>query len=196
MLFQPTVYPKVEMTQAEFTRLTAKLLEIEEFKNLTDKMFRCLVLFADYKSPFRLKPREDRFKLAALEAGYSIDSHHQNQLEKRARELIAGDNKYWNEALKKYMSMQHDEDREVLEMVDQQIDNIRSMVKTPTEDEAQILKRNKILADLPGLIETKRKLSRIMGKEEELMGSVQEEQRQERSLVDEFNEEIQRDNDL
>lgn len=196
MLFQPTVYPKVEMTQAEFTRLTAKLLEIQEFKNLTDKMFRCLVLFADYKSPFRLKPREDRFKLAALEAGYSIDSHHQNQLEKRARELIAGDNKYWNEALKKYMSMQHDEDREVLEMVDQQIDNIRNMLKTPTDDEAQITKRNKILSDLPALIETKRKLSRIMGKEEEIMGSVQEEQRQERSLVDEFNEELQRDNDL
>lgn len=184
------------MTQAEFTRLTAKLLEIQEFKNLTDKMFRCLVLFADYKSPFRLKPREDRFKLAALEAGYSIDSHHQNQLEKRARELIAGDNKYWNEALKKYMSMQHDEDREVLEMVDQQIDNIRNMLKTPTDDEAQITKRNKILSDLPALIETKRKLSRIMGKEEEIMGSVQEEQRQERSLVDEFNEELQRDNDL
>lgn len=196
MLFQPTAYPKVEMNQTEFTRLTAKMLEIEEFKNLTDKMFRCLVLFADYKSPFRQKPKEDRFKLAALEAGYSIDSHHQNQLEKRARELIAGDNKYWNAAYKRYMEMQHDEDREVLSMVDQQIDNIRKMLQTPTEDEKLLQTRSKLLGDLPGLIETKRNLSRIMGKEEEFMGNVQEEKQQERSLVDEFNEELQRDNDL
>jgi hypothetical protein len=188
------------MDNHEFTRLTAKLLEIPEFAVLSDKQFRTLVLFADYKSPFRQKPKEDRFRLAALEAGYSVDSGKQNQLEKIARDMLYGNNKKWNAALEKYMAIQHDDDREVLDMVDAQMDNIRKMIATPAEDEASLEKRNKLILSLPGLIETKRKISRMVGKEEELMGNTQEESGEKvvKSLVDEVNEELmnQKQDDL
>lgn len=198
-------YQTTEMNKSEFNKLTARLLEVAEFKNLTDKMFRCLVLFADYKSPIRQKPRDERFKLAALEAGYKIDNSAHVVLEKRARDLFNEDNKYWNAAYEKYMQFQHDEDRELVSMVDSQIDNIRKLLNQPIDirdEKAEVLmeKRNKLIASLPSLVETKRNLSRIVGKEEEFMGSVADEEGTpiERSLVDMVNEEElrQREDDL
>lgn len=186
---------KVEPNKDVFS-LNPQAKAIEEFSHMTSKMFTCLILYADYKSPLRQKPPADRFRLAAIQAGYKVDSHHQTQLEKRARELFAGDNVYWEAGLKKYMEIQHDEDREYLSMIDQQIENIRSMLKTATDDEAQIKKRNEILSGLPGLIETKRKLSRILDMEEEIMGNTESETNGEPrklSLVDKLNEELQAD---
>jgi hypothetical protein len=192
-----TGYQVVEMNKHEFNRLTAKLLEVEEFKHLTDKMFRCLVLFADYKSPLRQHPRDQRFKLAALEAGYKIDNSAHVVLEKRARDLFNEDNKYWNAAYEKYMAFQHDEDRELVSMVDSQIDNIRKLLNQSIDikdEKAEVLmeKRNKLIASLPNLVETKRTLSRIVGKEEEIMGSISDDESdapRERSLIDQINEE-------
>jgi archaellum component FlaC len=149
---------------------------IKEFAEMTPKMFRALILFADYKSPLRQKPRDERFKLACMQAGYRIDSAHQHQLEKRARELFYGDNKYWEAGYKKYMEIQHDEDRDILNMVDAQIENIKTLMSTKTEDVAELDKRNKMIINLPQLVETKRRLSRLMDKEEEIMGTTIDEE--------------------
>lgn len=184
-------YPKLDMPKEEFNRLTAKLLEIEEFRHLTDKMFRCLVLYADYRSPFRQKPSKDRFRLAAIEAGYSVDSNHHNQLEKRARELIDGKNKYWNAAIKRYMEIQHDEDRVALAAIDRQIANVYKMLEKDTDDVAELEKRGKLLKTLPELLRTKREIAQAAGREEELVGSIEEDAIvTDQSLMDEVNEQL------
>lgn len=191
MLFPVTKnsgYPKSDMTKDEFNRLTGKLLEIEEFKHLTDTMFRCLVLYADYRSPFRQKPSKERFRLAAIEAGCSVDSHHHNQLEKRVREWIDGKNKYWNAALKRYMEMQHDEDRVALAAIDAQIANVYKMLEKETDDIAELEKRGKVLKTLPEMLRTKREIAQVAGREEELVGAADETPDVEKSLIDEDNE--------
>src|SRR6478736_5537660 len=171
----------------------------EEFKNMTPKMFRCLILFADYKSPLRQKPKDTRFHLAALQAGYKVDSHHHIQIEKRAREVFDGDNQYWNAGYAKYMELQHDEDRESLDMTNAQIENIRTILKTPVAEddekaEAKLLSRNKLVNSLPELLATKRQISRILDIEVEVMGDTidgsETGEPRKLSLADRINEEL------
>jgi len=176
----------------------------EEFKHMTSKMFKCLILFADYKSPLRQKPKDDRFRLAAMQAGYKVDSSHHEQLEKRARELFSEDNKYWNAGFAKYMEIQHDEDRESLEMVEAQINNIRDVLKVSikAEDEKAedtLLRRTKLITSLPELLKTKREIARILDIELTVMGDstegdVEGEPRK-LSLVDKINMENQKDDE-
>jgi hypothetical protein len=155
--------------------LNPEAKSISEFAYLTDKMFKCLVFFADYKSPFRQKPKDERFTMAALQAGYKVDSHHQTQLEKRARLIFGEQNEYWNAAYRKYMDLQHDEDREMLQLVDTHLDNLRQLIGSPSTDEAELEKRTKMVIQLPAIMKTKRDLAKIAGKEEELMGDIQDE---------------------
>jgi hypothetical protein len=181
---------KVEHGKDVF-KLNPEALAIEEFKNMTPKMFTCLILFADYKSPFRQKPIDIRFKLAAMQSGYKIDSSHHTQIEKRARELFAGDNKYWEAGYKKYMEIQHNEDLEMLEIVEAQLNNIRTVLKTTSDDVDELKKRSKLLEDLPTLLETKRRVARLLDMEAEVMGTIESEEEKPRalSLVDRISEE-------
>lgn len=155
-----------------------------EFKALTDKQMKTLIWFADYRSPFRQKPQDERMKLACLKAGYITMKDKNQTLEFRAREIMGGKLEVWNDALKSYMKMQHDEDREMVDLVDSQIENIRSVLATKTDDEALLEKRNKLINSLPDLRETKRKLARMANMEELVMGIAEsnEEEGNKRSL--------------
>lgn len=147
-----------------------ELLAIPEFYELNERQMTALIWFADYRSPFRQKPKEERMRLACLEAGYKVMEDKNTTMEFRAREMMAGKVDKWNTALKKYMDMQHDEAREQIDMVDAQVDNIRKIISTPTDDEAILEKRNKLINSLPDLNETKRKLAKQANMEELVMG--------------------------
>lgn len=155
----------------DLNKQNPSLKMIPEFAALNEKQMRTLIWYVDYQSPFRNKPKDDRFRLAALQGGYKIDNAKRVVLEVRARELFAGDVDKWNTALNKYMEMQHDEDREMIEMVESQIENIRSVIKTPTDDADELAKRTKLINSLPDLKKTKRELARTAGIEMEVMGA-------------------------
>lgn len=164
MLFNPKKGQNIFKTHPE-------LESIAEFEALNDKQMKTLIYFADYKSPFRQRPKDDRFRLAAIEAGYKVDSQKNITLEVRARELYDGKIEKWNDAYKKYMVMQHNEDMEMLALVDMQLENIRSLMGTPTDDVAELEKRNKLINSLPDLRTTKAKLAASSGLEDYVSGA-------------------------
>lgn len=186
MLFVPKLNEDIFKTYPE-------LKQVEEFSALTDKQMRTVIWFADYTGPFRQKPKDDRMKLACLQAGYKPMQNKHVTLEFRAREIMGGELEVWNTALAKYMAMQHDEAREMIDMVDAQVDNIRTVIATPTSDEASLEKRNKLINSLPDLHETKRKLARMANMEETVMGisesDTKEGTERKMSLIDKVNEE-------
>lgn len=164
MLFNPKRGQNIFKTHPE-------LESIAEFEALNDKQMKTLIYFADYKSPFRQRPKDDRFRLAAIEAGYKVDSQKNITLEVRARELYDGKIEKWNDAYKKYMVMQHNEDMEMLALVDMQLENIRLLMGTPTDDVAELEKRNKLINSLPDLRTTKAKLAASSGLEDYVSGA-------------------------
>lgn len=186
MLFIPKISQDIFKTYPELSQMA-------EFVHLTDKQMRALIWFADYRSPLRQKPRDERMKLACLQAGYKPMQDKNTTLEFRAREIMGGSLEAWNTALAKYMSLQHDEDREMVDLVDAQVDNIRSLISTPTSDEALLEKRNKLINSLPELRETKRKLAKMANMEETIMGIVEadgkEGNERKKSLFDRVTEE-------
>lgn len=180
MLFNPKRGQNIFKTHPE-------LESIAEFEALNDKQMKTLIYFADYKSPFRQRPKDDRFRLAAIEAGYKVDAQKNITLEVRARELYDGKIDKWNDAYKKYMVMQHNEDMEMLALVDMQLENIRHLMGTPTDDVAELEKRNKLINSLPDLRTTKAKLAASSGLEDYVSGAgdtVEESGKRQLSLLD------------
>lgn len=166
-----------------------ELEAIPEFYELNDRQMKALIWYADYRSPFRQKPQKERFRLACLEAGYKPMVDRDITLESRAREIMDGKLEKWNVAYAKYMEMQHDDAREMVDLVDSQLENIRSMMKEPSTDEATLEKRNKLINSLPSLMETKRNLARLANMEELIMGieesNADDGGKRKRSLIDE-----------
>ena len=145
-----------------------ELLNIPEFAELTDKQFRYVAFYVDFKSPFRHQPDEERKRLAAIEAGYSIQNGHSKTLDQKAREIMAGKNEKVNAALLKYKSLAPNEDREQLQLYTIQIANIRKLIEKGSDDPAELKRLNDLLLTLPDLKKSQRDLAKTVGMEEEL----------------------------
>lgn len=146
-------------TKDSIFKLNPELKGVPEFADLNDKQMKVVAFMADYKSPFRQKPVKERWRLAFLAAGYKVQEGHNNTFDMRAREIEAGKNEKVNAALAKYKEMQHNEDIELLDIIQTQMDNIKQMVRKGGDDPNEMKKLNDLLLTLPDLRKTQRSLA-------------------------------------
>jgi DNA mismatch repair ATPase MutS len=100
-----------------------------------------------------------------------------------------GQNEKVNIAIEKYRSLcPPDENRELLMLYTQQIQNIKDAVNAKPTDPAELLKVNNLLLSLPDINKARRELARSVGMEEEL-GKIEEEVKKNRSTLDKVNSE-------
>lgn len=165
---------------------------IKEFADLErgegDKM-KFVMLVADYKSPLKQHPEQRRRELAALECGYKVMDKTHATLDFRAREVVAGKDEKVEAAIKKYREIQFNEDRGNMEMITQQIENIKEVLKQKTDDVDELQKRTKVLQTLPELVETRIRLAKIAGLKEEDTGETPAGEQRALSLIDKIHEE-------
>lgn len=140
-------------------KLNPELRSVPEFDCLTEKQMRVIALVFDYKSPFRQKTQTDRWKLAFLAAGYAPEETKDKVFSMRCREMMDGKHPKVNAAIKKYLSIQRDEDMELLNDLQTHLENIKSMMRKGREDPAELDKINKLVMSLPDLRETQRKIA-------------------------------------
>lgn len=133
---------------------------IPEFCDLSDKQARTLILVFDYRSPFRQRPQKDRWKLAFLAAGYEPENTKDKVFNMRCREMMDGKHTKFNEAIKKYLEMQYDDDFENLQAIQTQIENIKAMVNKSWTDPDDLKKINGLLLSLPDLREAQKTIMR------------------------------------
>jgi len=173
-------------------RLISQFAKIEE-NSKDDKKMRFVMLVADYKSPLRQHPEKKRRELAALQSGYTVQDNSHTTIDFRGKQLIDGKDKVVEAAIAEYKKIQHNEHMDGLEIIQKQIDNIKTLTNTPAEDALELSRRSTLIKDLPSLYTTKRELLTLAGYEEK----INEESGTERtlSLLDELHIESEKDND-
>jgi hypothetical protein len=173
-------------------RLIKEFQAIEDASK-DDKKIRFVILVADYKSPLRQHPEAKRRELAALQAGYTVQDNSSSTIDFRGKKLVDGKDPLVEAAIVMYKKMQHNEHMDGLEIIQRQIDNIKSLTATPAEDALELGRRNTLIKDLPSLYTTKRELLVLAGHEEK----ISEESTSERtlSLLDELHLEETSDKD-
>jgi hypothetical protein len=82
--------------------------------------------------------------------------------------MINGERPHVEAAIKKYRELQYNEDRELLKLYQSHVDNIKTIVATPTVDVDEAKKRGDLLLKLPELRKSQRELAKSVGMEDEL----------------------------
>lgn len=145
--------------------------DVLDRSRLDDRLMRFVMLVADYDSPLKQHPEKKRRELAILSSGGKVQDHNHTALDMRSRQIVEGRDSDVEAAIKKYREIQYNEDREMLIVVNSQIDSIKTMILEKTFDVDELKKRNALLLTLPELVETKKKLAKMANMEEEVFES-------------------------
>ena len=125
---------------------------IPEFRLLTDKQLRYVILLTDYDTPLRQLPYKERQEEAAELAGFARENA--KKMGKQAREMMNGKVYPVEKAIAKYKSLQRDLDRETLQAFDDQLEEFikkTSEKKTENKDWDVALKIMNALPKLLGM---------------------------------------------
>jgi len=148
-------------------RLIKEFKEIEETSK-DDKKIRFVMLVADYKSPLRQHPEKKRRELAALQAGYTVQDNSHTTIDFRGKKLMDGKDPLIEAAIERYKTIQYNEHMDGLEIIQKQIDNIKTLTNLPAEDALELTRRSTLIQSLPQLYLTKRELLAQAGVEEKI----------------------------
>jgi hypothetical protein len=154
---------------------------IPEFAECNSNEMKYVAMYVDYLSPIRQQPDGERKRLAALAAGYPPQSTHDKTFQPKVREMINGQKPKVEAAIKKYRELQYNEDRELLRLYQTHIDNIKTIVNSPTDDVDEAKKRGAMLLTIPELRKSQRELARTVGLEDEIV-LIQEESIENRKM--------------
>lgn len=174
-------------------RLIKEFAQIEETSK-DDKKMRFVMLVADYKSPLRQHPEKKRRELAALQAGYTVQDNSHSTIDFRGKKLIDGKDPLIEAAIERYKSIQYNEHMDGLDIIQKQIDNIKSLTEKPAEDALELTRRSTLIQSLPQLYLTKRELLAQAGVEDKINEEVGTSDKP-LSLIDELAIENNKDNE-
>ena len=133
----------------------------EEFTSCTDRQLRYIALYCDYDTPLRNLPLKERREYAADMAGYRREKD--GRLDKNARQETGGGKETVVNAIKKYQSLQYDQEKELLQALSIQIDQVIELMKKidKKEDDWDLI--NKLSPKLPQMISQKKELEVLVG---------------------------------
>jgi hypothetical protein len=139
---------------------------VPAFTTLTDRQMKFVMLVDWFRSPLRNMKLEDRKMKAALWAGYKYEKGG-TKLDMNARNVVAGKVATIEQARREMLAIQFDFDRDLLDTVDLQIEEIKIFLKKPEKTDKELDKAIQFLKQLPILLETRVKLKAILGVREE-----------------------------
>ena len=144
---------------------------IEAFMKCTERDMKYICLVYDYKSPLRQMPIIQRKEKAIIDAGYGMEKDMKRP-NRRAREITGGKRRVVQEAIKEFLSIQHDDDKELALAVATQIHQFQVFLKQPDKTAVELEKAIKIIEKLPQIKKNQRELEEVLRlREEEELGN-------------------------
>lgn len=153
--------PLLKITNKAINEDNPWIVDVEQFKPLTDRQLKYIYYGFDYHSPLRSLPLKDRLRQAALMAGYKMEKDG-SRPDANARALIEGKIKSVEVAITKYNQLQFDEDRETYESVCTLLRQLRELNNKPDKNVNELEKAVKMSKEIDKLTETKRKLEDLL----------------------------------
>ena len=133
----------------------------EEFKDVPDRTLKFIFLVYDYETPFKKLPLDQKKEAVALRVGFKMEKDRKI-FDKNARDIMNGNNRKANEALKKFKELIYDEDKETLRSLDDLISNIRVEIRAPGKNAQDMKNKAQLAKDLPALASTRKQLAQIL----------------------------------
>lgn len=162
---------------------------IPELAALTDRQLRYIMLVDWYNSPLRLLKHSDRKFKAAIMVGYPLERDGK-RLDMNGRNLINGKVESVESGRRVLTEIQYDAERELLNAIDAQVDQIKDFLKKPNKSVQELDKATQMIGKLPIIMETRKKLIEILNFREEIIVEVEEGNKilESKSLLDDYNE--------
>lgn len=123
---------KLEASKDPF-ELNPGIRAIEAYTRLTDRQFFFVSLVADsdFDNPLKTLPEKIKREKAAKIAGYGMEG---NRPDKNARDLINKNVERVEEAIEWYRSLQYDDDKVNLEIINSQIERTQALIRDYDKD--------------------------------------------------------------
>jgi hypothetical protein len=163
---------------------------LPEFARLTDRQMKYVMLVDWFRSPLRMMKIEDRKLKAALMVGYKLEKGG-SRPDVNTRNVIDGKVGSIEAARKVMKEIQFDFDRDLLDTINFQIEEIKAFLRLPNKTTQQLDKAVQFVQKLPALYETRVKLKEILGMRDEaqIEENIPESGTfQERTLLDDYND--------
>lgn len=167
-----------------------ELLAIPEFERLTDRQMRYVMLVDFHGSPLRMMKPEDRKYRAAIIAGYKLEKDGK-RLDINGRNLIEGKVATIELARRMLKEIQHDTEREIMDALDTQLNEMVNFFKKPDKNLQELDKAMNLMAKLPIILETKKKILEILNfRDQDFVDTIEnlEDENIKSSFLDEYNE--------
>lgn len=139
--------------------------EINSFKHMsqcTDRELRWIFFTYDYETPLRKLPFDRKSEKAADMAGFKREKGSA-RLDKNARNTINGKIPRVTEAVKEFLELQYDQDKDLLEAYDMQIGQIIDLMKQKDKTDKEWRVLISAYKELPSIRKSKSELEEILG---------------------------------
>jgi hypothetical protein len=133
----------------------------EEFGDCTDRELRYIALVYDYDTPLRSLPLKERKEYAADMSGYKREPG--GRLDKNARTALGGGLPKVQKAIAKYNSLQYDQEKELLNALSVQINQVIDLMKKEDKEDSDWDLIKKLTPELPKMISQKKELEVVIG---------------------------------
>lgn len=167
-----------------------ELKAIPEFEGLTERQMKYVMLVDFHGSPLRLMKPADRKFRAALIAGYKLEKDGK-RLDINGRNLIEGKVATIEQARRVLNEIQYDSERELMDALSTQIDEMVRFFKKPNKTTQELDKAVQLMTKLPAILETKKKILEILNfRDQEFVNTTEdmEPDNVKASLLDEYND--------
>ncbi len=165
-----------------------ELLLIPEFKVLTSRQMRYVMLVDWYGSPLRLMKVDNRKLKAAYMAGYKSEKGS-DKPDANTRALVNSKVVSVEAARRQMKEIQHDNEMDLKEALDTQIEEVINFFKKPDKTALELDKAVNLMTKLPAILETKRKIMELLNfREPNLVVDEIKEEETESSFLDNYME--------
>ncbi len=142
---------------------------VPEFAKCSDRELRYIFLVYDYESPLRKMEKIPMKEKAASMAGYKLEKGGA-RFDKNARTVLAGRSTKVESAVKVYLTLQRDFDREVLIAYDSELEQFVERSKEPKATDAAWRISLSIMKELPMLLKNRRELLELLSLRSDVVG--------------------------
>lgn len=156
-----------KVTKGDFFEDNPEAKSNEKFVACTSREMKYVCLVYDYGSPYRNMGLQERKVKALLEGGFKMERDGKRP-DKYAREVMNGKWPKVQDAIKEFMGMQLDEDKELGDSINAQIKEMRDFLKRPKENEQQWNIAIKILEKMPKILKDRKEVFDILEMREQL----------------------------
>jgi DNA-directed RNA polymerase subunit F len=150
-----------KLTDAPIFEDNPEFLAIPEFERLTEKQMRYVMLVDFYGSPLRLMNSDDRKQRAAIMSGYKLEANGK-RLDINGRNIVEGKVGTVEVARRILREIQHDNERELMDALNAQLDEMIRFFKKPNKTTQELEKSVQMMTKLPAILETKKKILEIL----------------------------------